>query len=295
MTSLALIRTLAYAIFTLSCMPIQVMLLLLRSPARSTFPVFYHRLVLRILGIRLDVRGKIEKKRPCLFVCNHTSYLDIEILGALIAGSFVSKADVAKWPFFGTLARLQRTVFVERQRSKVGQHRDLIQKRLESGDRLILFPEGTTGTGNRILPFKRSLFAVAQNRIHDQPVPVQPVSVTYARFSNLPMDRGTRTLYAWYGNMELVPHIWRMLRAGVVTVVVQYHQTVTIEQFENDRRKLSEYCFEVINDGHVRALTGRLTQNPRRPSLQRIRQLREAARRRGSGLVRKKSGTQESA
>ena len=192
MISVGLARAALYVGWTLVCLPVQFVLLAAGRQGRHAFPQFYHRIVLRLIGLNLDVRGGPCRHRPCLYVCNHTSYLDIPVLGALIRGSFVAKSEVGTWPFFGLLARLQRTVFVDRRRTRIGQHMDAVSERLEAGDQLILFPEGTTGDGNRILPFKSALFASAQNQVKGREVTVQPVSVSYTRFSNLPMDREMR-------------------------------------------------------------------------------------------------------
>ena len=77
----------------------------------------------------------------------------------MIPGSFIAKSEVARWPFFGWLAKLQRSVFVDRQVRSTATQRDAIGERLAAGDALILFPEGTSGDGNRVLPFKSALFA----------------------------------------------------------------------------------------------------------------------------------------
>ena len=262
--TLAVVRLLFYVGLTLPCMPIQAVLVAIGARASVGFAQGYHRLVCRIFGIRLDVRGRVARQKPLLIVANHTSYLDIEILGALVRGSFVAKAEVATWPMFGWLAKLQRTVFVDRRPTQAGKQKDAITARLEKGERLILFPEGTTSEGNRVLPFKRALFAVAQQRIDDKPLAVQPVSIAYSGFSNLPMDRDMRPTFAWYGDMELMPHAWRFLGAGTLTVVVQFHPAVTIEDAGGDRRKLAEMCEETVSDGVSVALAGALPAKTQR-------------------------------
>jgi 1-acyl-sn-glycerol-3-phosphate acyltransferase len=267
------LRLIAYIAWTLPAMPIQAFFLLARMPGRVTFPVFYHRICCRILGLKLEVHGRPVKKRPSLLVANHTSYLDIEVLGSLIGGCFVAKSEVADWPLFGWLARLQRTVFVDRRRGSTGDQRDQINERLEGGDRLILFPEGTSSDGNRVLPFKSALFSVAERRVDDEPLTVQPVSVAYARFSNLPMDRDLRPYFAWYGDMYLATHVWRMVKLGGATVVVQFHDPVTIETAGGTRRALAEHCHGVVADGVATALTGGLPWSAR-GRLARLRQRR---------------------
>jgi len=267
------VRLALYLLWTFPCMPVQLFFVVLRMPGRVTFPVFYHRICCRILGLKIEVHGRPIKTRPALFVCNHSSYLDIEVLGSLVGGCFVAKAEVATWPLFGWLAKLQRTVFVDRRRGSTGDQRDQITERLAEGDRLILFPEGTSGDGNRVLPFKSALFSVAERRVDDKPLTVQPVSVAYARFSNLPMDRDLRPYFAWYGDMYLASHVWRMAKLGGATVVVQFHEPVTIESAGGTRRSLSAHCHEVVADGVARALTGRLPMRAR-GRLARLRQRR---------------------
>ena len=270
MISVGLARAALYVGWTLVCIPVQFVLLTAGRRTRHAFPQFYHRIVLRLIGLNLDVRGRPCRHRPCLYVCNHTSYLDIPILGALIRGSFVAKAEVNTWPFFGLLARLQRTVFVDRRRIRIGQHMDAVSERLEAGEQLILFPEGTTGDGNRILPFKSALFASAQSQVRGKEVTVQPVSLSYTRFSNLPMDREMRPLYAWYGDMDLLPHMWEMLKAGVVTVVVQFHPATTMAGAGGNRRSLARHCEAAVREGHSLALAGRLPPRRRRRRLRKL-------------------------
>ena len=267
------VRLALYIAWTLPSMPIQAFFLLTRLPGRATFPVFYHRICCRILGLKIEVHGRPTRTRPTLFVCNHTSYLDIEVLGSLIAGSFVAKSEVASWPLFGWLAHLQRTVFVDRRRGSTGDQRDLIADRLSERDRLILFPEGTSGDGNRVLPFKSALFSVAERRVDDKPLTVQPVSIAYARFSNLPMDRDLRPYFAWYGDMYLASHVWRMAKLGGATVVVQFHEPLTIEDAGGTRRSMATHCQQVVANGVAQALTGRLPRSPR-SRLARLRQRR---------------------
>src|SRR5262249_55574771 len=164
----------------------------------STLPVFYHRCCCRILGLHIRVIGSPTPRRPVLFAANHVSYTDITVLGAVIPGSFIAKAEVAQWPFFGWLAKLQRSVFVDRQVRNTAVHRDAIRARLASGDALILFPEGTSGDGNRVLPFRTALFAAAQHGDGSRPVIVQPVSLAYTRLDGMPIGRFYRPLFAWY-------------------------------------------------------------------------------------------------
>src|SRR5581483_3780299 len=100
---LRLKRLFLYVCVTLPLMPVQAALVLLRSPLAERLPVFYHRLAGRVLGFDTTVIGTPTAARPAMFVANHTSYVDIEILGGVIEASFIAKSEVRRWPLFGWL------------------------------------------------------------------------------------------------------------------------------------------------------------------------------------------------
>ncbi|MGF1630517.1 MAG: lysophospholipid acyltransferase family protein [Kiloniellaceae bacterium] len=252
----ALCRLLAYAGLTLALMPVQMLAVGCGWPLRKRLPYWYHGRTCRLLGIEIERHGEPSRGHPTLYVANHVSYLDIEVLGSLLKASFVAKAEVATWPFFAWLARLQETVFVERRAHRAAEHRDEMSRRLEAGDDLVLFAEGTSGDGNSILSFKSALFSVAEQRPRDKPLTVQPVSIAYTRLDGLPLGRYLRPFLAWYGDMELGSHLWHAISLGRVTVVVEFHEPVTLEQF-GSRRALSDHCYEVVARGVAAALSGR--------------------------------------
>ncbi len=252
----ALIRVSAYGIFTVALIPIQAVLVLMGWRARVSLPVWYHRRCCRLLGFRVVRRGKPVQDGPVLFVSNHCSYLDITVLGSLVPASFVAKTEVAQWPLFGALAKLQRSVFVDRQSFQAVKQRNEMLARLEAGDSLILFPEGTSSDGNRVLPFKSSLLSVAELEPGGQPLTVQPVSIAYTMLDGLPMGRYLRPFFAWYGDMDLVSHLWQWAGLGRLTVVVRFHEPVTLAQF-GSRKVLSEHCYAVVSRGMSEALAGR--------------------------------------
>ena len=167
---------------TLVLIPYQSLNLRLGRKAAKTFPWRYHRFMAKLFGIRITTIGKSALDQGVLVVANHTSWLDIIIFSAIGQVSFVAKSEVATWPLFSTLAKLQRTVFVERaRRSATGEARDQIRDRLLAGDTLVLFPEGTSNDGNAVLPFKSALMGAVEARIDDgkgghRAVPVQPIS-----------------------------------------------------------------------------------------------------------------------
>lgn len=261
----AFCRLAAYLSLTFALIPVQAIFLALNSRRAKTLPTAFHRLCCRILGLKLEIRGQRVSHGPTLYVANHTSYLDITVLGAATQGSFVSKAEVREWPLFGLLARLQRSVFVDRRAREAGAHRDEIARRLEGGDDLILFPEGTSSHGNGTLPFKSALFSAAAIEVRGRPVIVQPVSVAYTRLDGMPLGRNLRPFYAWYGDMDLASHILGVMALGTVTVVVEFHPPVTLPDFPN-RKALARHCESVIANGVAAALSGRAVPAPLPPA-----------------------------
>jgi lyso-ornithine lipid O-acyltransferase len=249
----AALRLSAYLGWTFLLLPVQMAAVVVPGRLKERLPRFYHRSLWRPIGLDIRVRGTPSPVRPTLFVVNHASYLDITVLGGLIEGCFVAKREVAGWPLFGLLAKLQRTAFVERRRGASAAERDHIAGRLATGDNLILFPEGTSSDGNRVLPFKSALFAALDAGVD---LPIQPVSIGYTRLDGMPLGRALRPLVAWYGDMELAPHLFTLLGLGRVTVEVVFHPPVRARDF-GSRKDLARHCHEVVSGGVARALAGR--------------------------------------
>lgn len=250
------IRLTAYLAWTFACMPVQAILLLLRSPLRSTFPMAYHRTCMAIIGIDVEILGKRCREHPVLFAVNHSSYLDITLLGALMPVSFIAKAEVASWPLYGWLAKLQRTVFVERNARKVSEQREEMIGRMEKGDDLVLFPEGTSSDGNRVLPFKSALLSVAEIEVKGRQVMVQPISIAYTHLDGIPLGRHFRPFYTWFGDMEMASHIWQMIALGKLRVVLEFHPPLTMAE-AGSRKVLAQQCWQAVAGGVSSAIVGR--------------------------------------
>lgn len=253
----AAIRLSAYAALTLPLMPVQALLLLVRSRFARVLPYVYHRLVCRILGIEIRVAGEISSVRPTLFVANHVSYLDIEVLAATVPTCFVARGDMARWPLFGWLAKLQQTVFVDRRARTVATERDELARRLDDGHNVVLFAEGTSSDGGRLLPFKSAFLSVAQRRVDGRPLLVQPVTVAYTRLDGMPIGRPLRPFVAWYGDMDLRPHLWFVLGMGRLTAELRFHPPVSFDQL-GSRKALTAHCAAVIGAALEAANAGRL-------------------------------------
>jgi 1-acyl-sn-glycerol-3-phosphate acyltransferase len=255
--ALAFARTCAYVALTLPLMPVQALFVALGLRAATVLPRWYHARCARLFGLEIRVSGAASSGHPTLFVSNHVSYLDIVVLSAVSEVSFVAKREIAGWPFFGWLAKLQRTVFVERRARAVGREADDLQRRLAAGGSVVLFPEGTTGDGNRARRFKSALFAAAEPAQGGPAVTVQPVTIAYTRLDGMPLGRGLRPAIAWYGDMELLPHLWALLGLGRIGVDVIFHEPTTLAA-AGSRKSLANHCESVISGALVEANAGRI-------------------------------------
>jgi 1-acyl-sn-glycerol-3-phosphate acyltransferase len=132
--------------------------------------------LLFLLGIRVESGGELAGVAGGLLVGNHVSFIDIFVINAILPSAFVAKSDVRKWPLIGWLCRRSNTVFIERGSRKAAHqtHRQMLAA-LASGQRLAIFPEGTTTAGDRVLPFHAALF---QSAI-DAAVPVHALALSY--------------------------------------------------------------------------------------------------------------------
>lgn len=230
-------------IWTLIAIPIQALMLVLPGRPKVGFARIYNRVLCRLIGIRVQVVGEQARGGSVLFLSNHTSWLDILVLGGTLDACFVAKAEVGQWPLVRTIARLGRTVFVSRRRGTTGREADEIRARLTQGDSLILFPEGTSNDGTRTLPFRSAfLGAAAGARL------VQPVSIVYDRLGGLPACRRDRPLFAWYGDMDIGSHFWRIARRSGARATVLLHEPVDPANY-TDRKDLTQRVEAVVAAG----------------------------------------------
>jgi 1-acyl-sn-glycerol-3-phosphate acyltransferase len=224
----------AYALMTAVLIPVQWLSLVLKLPTRRSIPVAYHRMNCALAGVRVRVIGAPSTERPLLVLANHSSWLDIVVITSILPVVFVAKREVAAWPFFGLLARLQRTVFVDRQRRhQVAEVNAEIGRRLAEGDPVVLFAEGTAGDGNRVLPFRSALVGAARDALaagdRTGRVQIQPLSIAYTRLQGIPMGRQHRPLACWYGRVDLLPHLRRVIAEGAIDIVVTWGEPIAYD------------------------------------------------------------------
>ena len=248
-----------FALVTIVLMPVQWLAVTLKNPLRRRLPVFYHRFVCRLLGVRVRTTGAPVAGRPLLIVANHASWLDISIITSRAPVVFVAKSEIARWPFFGLLAKLQRTVFVERdRRQKTGEVNAQIAQRLADGDPVLLFGEGTAGDGNRVLPFRTALIGAARDAIAavgNDSVWIQPLSIAYVSQQGIALGRHLRPRAAWYGKMRLTDHIGQIVRTGAVDVCVTWGEPIAYDG-AIDRKVLARQLESAVRTSTLAALRG---------------------------------------
>ena len=251
---------------TLPLMPVQAGLNRFAPRLARRLPHWYHRKVCKLAGVRLTIEGEVAHDRPVLLVANHTSWLDIPVISAVAPVSFVAKKEVGTWPFVAWLARLQRSVFVDRERRlSVGDTANEILQRLQEGDAILLFAEGTSSDGNRVLPFLSSLFAAAKpGPSEDALVPdtvVQTLSLVYTHFYGVPMTRDRRPMVGWYGDMDMQSHAWALLKAGPLDAHIKIGPPVPLASFA-DRKDLARWSEAQVRENVVRRLRNRADDAP---------------------------------
>jgi 1-acyl-sn-glycerol-3-phosphate acyltransferase len=224
--------------------PIQLLAVRFGWRVAGWIPVAFHRLFLRLFGVRVLVRGRAPAGSPTLVIANHVSWLDITVLGSLRPLSFIAKSEVAGWPVVGLFATLQRSVFIERaRRAQTSRVNAAIARRLVGGEVMVLFAEGTTGDGNNVLPFRASLVgsagaALTQSSLDH--IDLQPLAIAYVRRDGLPLTRRDRPEIAWYGDMDLAPHLVAWLGRSRVDVVVTWGEPIPFDAASDRKRATAE-------------------------------------------------------
>lgn len=202
----------------------------------------YYRVLRALLGIKIHIDGAPAHKRAVLYISNHISWADIVVIGSVTPVAFVAKKEVRAWPLVGITAELQRTVFVDRgqRRQSVDAVAEIV-KRLETGTSVVLFAEGTSSDGNRVLPFRSALLGAVKQAAACGPagdILVQPMSISYTGVHGMAMGRRHRPLAAWYGDLDFIPHIKAFIARGAVDAVVSYGEPVPVDD-AIDRKALT--------------------------------------------------------
>ncbi len=230
---------------------LQAAMLMLPGRGKVVVARLYWASLCGLMGMQVRVVGTPARRldgRPVVFASNHSSWLDILTLGGTLEACFIAKQEVGAWPLVSTIARLGRTVFVSRRARNTLHERDDMRARLDAGDSLILFPEGTSSDGSRVLPFRSVFFSVVDARAGSPRPMVQPVSVVYDQLAGLPMGRASRPVFAWYGDMDLASHFWRLAQHRGLRATVLLHPPIDPAAYP-DRKALALAVQRIVADG----------------------------------------------
>src|SRR5689334_16707728 len=208
----------------------------------------YTLLVRLILNIKVTVTGDEDtlERGGYVIIANHVSYVDGIVLGSIFPIIFVSKREVKKWPIVGQWNVLCGTIFINRQRkARVASLVKEMTRKLRQEANILLFPEGTSTNGERILPFQTvPLAAPLRNRSI-----IVPVTVTYKSIDEQPVTTANRDSVYWYGDMEFVTHLWNLLALRGIEVLVAIQPKIQCFRYADNsagRKKLAEDCYNRV-------------------------------------------------
>lgn len=191
-----------------------------------------------LFGMRIRVEGRPPEEAQ-LIVSNHLSYMDIVLLGATLRCTFVSKAEVAGWPFIGLAARSAGTLFLDRARKRqLPEVAARMQERLAAGQGLVLFPEGTSTGGDRVLPFRSALLEPAASG----GIPVGFASLHYRTPPGWPPAQES---VCWWGEMTLAPHVLNLLRMPGFDATVAFGSEPLVA---SDRKLLAAKLHRAVSE-----------------------------------------------
>ena len=241
------ITVVVLAIVTLVLWPVQWLAMRFDWPIARKLPWYWQRIACKVAGFRVTVEGH-PAAPPLLLAANHVSWMDISVLGSVLPVSFIAKSEVSTWPVVRTLSRLQRSVYIDRQkRSQTGTATEAIAGRVSRGDVMVLFAEGTTGDGTRVLPFKSALLGAARAAAAagGDAVTVQPVAIVYLRIHGLPIGFAERAAVAWYGDMGIEDNFVKAVGWGSIDAVVSFGEPIPFGP-DADRKAIAAACHESV-------------------------------------------------
>ena len=206
--------------------------------------------VMRVQVLRREPQPFVVHKNT-LMVCNHMSYLDMIVLASISPSVFVTSVDMGQIFFLGTMAEIGGSLFIERRhRLRLDHDVAQIEGVLNQGFDVTLFPEGTSGNGAHVLPFKRSLLTAALN----SGTPVRPVTLKYFEIDGQPFGEKNRDVVCWYGKMSFLPHFVRLLAADSIRAKVTLGEPVlSVEGM--DKHSLCDQLHRTISLEYHRGLS----------------------------------------
>ncbi len=239
----AILLIFALLAFYVLGVPLQRLARQRKWPLAKSFPPFFARTLCSLLGLRVTFDGAELGPKPRMIVSNHVSWSDILVYASRETPCFVAKSEVSDWPVLGAFAKAQDTIFVKRDsRTDVPRVNAAMASRMKAGDDVLLFGEGTSSDGGGVLSFKPSHFAAARDLLRLFPeveaVAVQPAAIAYVAARGKKLDAEGRRALAWFGDAELAPHIWALLKRAPVDCRVRFGEALEFRS-ESDRKTIA--------------------------------------------------------
>jgi len=247
----AAVSILIFFVWILLMLPVLLFYKLFNKKNINHFYLLFHKGACRIFALHCHVEGSPAKQKPVLFLSNHISYLDVIVLGSCTPAYFIAKSEVANWPVFGPLAKLQNTLFFERKSNRVRAQVNLMSQQFDEKNNLILFAEGTSTDGEGVKPFKSSLLQSVEST--DEDVLIQAVTIAYTHYKNKSMDKVIRDHFAWYDTMPFASHFFSAAGMGKADVRVIFHQPVRLNDFDS-RKECAQFCQAQVAKGLEQSL-----------------------------------------
>lgn len=249
----AALKFVAFAILSAIIVPSQTLVLALhKGKASYILPRLWLAGTTKIFGISYQITGTPSRAPQTLYMSNHLSYLDIPLLGGLIKNSsFLAKKEVATWPVFGFLSKLQQTAYIERKGTAIKKEAQKLQERVDKKQNLVIFPEGTSTDGIKVRNFKSSLFTLAIGQIDHPDLYIQPITLKLLTTDKKqPQTLDERRLYTWPVEdlIELPEHLWRFARCRGAALQLIFHDTIKASDWD-DRKALAKACQNSVSNG----------------------------------------------
>ena len=202
------------------------------------------RAFVRISKMKIEIIGK-PPSPPFFLVCNHLSYTDVPALRAVVDGVFVAKGEIENWFLAGKICRDMGTIFINRSnRRDIPRAGAEIIKRLQQGEGVVVFPEGTSTKGETILPFNSSFLEFAAK----SDLPVSYASITYSTPPDVPKASET---VSWWDEKTFGEHLWYLFQAREFTATINFG---TAPVKSTDRKELARTLREKVSERFVPVL-----------------------------------------
>lgn len=198
----------------------------------------------KISGMKLEVIGECPKA-PFFLVSNHLSYTDIPALRTVIESVFVAKADIKSWFVAGRIFRDMGTVFINREnRRDIPRAGAEILEKLKDGEGIVVFPEGTSTKGEKVLPFNSSFFEFAAQT----DLPIHYASITYQIENS---EKKASNIVCWWEDISFFEHMWRLFKLKEYKAIINFGCESVVKP---DRKELAKELWNKVNEKFIPVL-----------------------------------------